>query len=102
MDNTIKYTERSTTDIFDLAGEIGGVLQLFSVIFSWISAKYSYLLLQAMITNRLYFLNSAIRKELIPSKVNITDIELNKTMLVRNKRGQILVDIPMLLPLLKL
>jgi hypothetical protein len=66
--------------------DIGGVLEIFTVFFSLIASKYAKVRLWAMISSRLYYLNSTIREEIYGDKP-LTRDELGKKRLIRNAGG---------------
>ena len=76
---------------------MGGVLEVLTVMFSLVASKYARVRLQALIANRLYYLNSTIREEMFQNN-SLSEQELIEKGLMRNATGQIQLNVPLFLP----
>ena len=70
MNLDIYKTDRSTYDILDLIRDIGGILEILSVIIYFLAGNFSKLRLKALLSNRLYQLNTDIREYITKNKDN--------------------------------
>ena len=60
LSQDIESIDRTTYDLLDMAGDIGGVLEILLFIFKTLSHKFSALRLKAIITNRIFILSLQI------------------------------------------
>ena len=58
-------TNRVTYDLLALLSDIGGVFEVVTVVFGAMAAKYSQVRLEALLANRLFYLNSVASEEIL-------------------------------------
>ena len=63
LDSDIEYTDRSTYDLLNLVGDVGGVLEILLVVFSAIAGPLSEFVLKALVVNRFFHLPQRSREE---------------------------------------
>ena len=61
----IVHTERTTYDVLQVMGDLGGVLEVLLVVFASLVKLPGERVLKAIVSNRLYYLNSTIREKVI-------------------------------------
>ena len=58
-------TNRVTYDLLALLSDIGGVFGVLTVVFGAVAAKYSQVRLEALLANRLFYLNSVVSEGIL-------------------------------------
>ena len=76
-----------------LIGDIGGVLEVLLVVFGALAASISSVRLEAVIANRLYYLNSSIEDEFFEANT-LTEKNISKNRLIRNSAGLLQINVP--------
>jgi hypothetical protein len=72
LNSGIKHTDRTTYDLLDWMGDIGGVLETLLLAFRAIAFYFSFIKIKALVSNRLFRL-SAKNKISIFGQVNLTE-----------------------------
>ena len=67
----IQHTDRTSYDVLNMMGDVGGVLEILLAVFKMIASPFAVLRIKAIVTNRLFQL-SADNRQSILGKVNLT------------------------------
>jgi len=91
LSQDINYVERSTYDLLDMAGDIGGVLEVLMLIASVIVHPFSKMRLQSIITNRFFILSQSMLEILMSdNRKNMEDLFLER----RARDKEVIVNVP--------
>jgi hypothetical protein len=99
LSQEIAHIDRQTYDLFDMASDIGGVLEILQIIFGTFTMYFSGLRLKAFLTNRLFVLGQSERNANMRNSMLIPTKDLKKNNLLKNTDGTIRVDVPFFLDL---
>ena len=81
----IVHTERTTYDVLQVMGDLGGVLEVLLVVFASLVRFPGERVLKAIVSNRLYYLNSTIREKVIMQEKS--DNYSHKSPFTKNSQG---------------
>ena len=93
LDQDIRYTDRTTYDLLDMFSDIGGLLEIFSLILSMLNYPFARLRLKAVLTSKLFVLSNHVQKTIL-NKENFTDYQLEKRWLQRMEDNEIQLKVP--------
>ena len=71
LDLDILHTDRTSYDVLNMLGDVGGILGLFLTIFRFISSPFAMFRLKAILTSRLFNLSAENRKSIF-GKYNLS------------------------------
>ena len=54
----IQHTDRTSYDVLNMMGDVGGVLEILLILFNLIAHSFSILRIKAIVTNRLFRLSA--------------------------------------------
>jgi hypothetical protein len=73
--------------------DIGGLLEIFSLILSMLNYPFARLRLKAVLTSKLFVLSNHVQKTIL-NKENFTDYQLEKRWLQRMEDNEIQLKVP--------
>ena len=91
MDLDIHHTERTTYDLLQMMGDLGGVMEVLLIVFAAMAHYPGRNRLQAVISQRLYYLNSSIREKVAlheKERVKHWCLKFDSHHFARNNKGQ--------------
>ena len=89
----IEYTDRTSYDLLNWMGDVGGVFETLFVACNVLAYFFSIFKIKAIVTNRLYRLSSENQKSIF-GPIQLSDNQLKDYFLSKSATGETLISVP--------
>ena len=89
----ISHTDRTSYDLLNMAGDVGGVLEILIIVFTLFAYKFALLRISAIVTKRLFHLPVESRESIFNSN-DLSEKLLKDHNLHKTPTGEIIFDVP--------
>jgi len=93
LNQDIQHTDRTSYDVLNMFGEVGGVIEILRIIFTLMAAKFAKFKIKAIFASQLVKLSEQ-SKEKIFNQTKVTDSQLSANNLRKSPTGEIMVIFP--------